>query len=178
MDKQKREAEKALAAVGGMVTAGYAGPVPEAQPAPRNAERQLAPASPARSTTRPAPAAASRRACSTRSTRPGWPASADYVTCWRTQSWGEHPKGRACDFAAEPNSFGGAATGADKTYGNRLAAWAKTNAEALGVLYVIWYQTDLDAWHRLAVVLRLRRPVQRAHQPRTHLDALVAPSSI
>lgn len=63
-----------------------------------------------------------------------------YTKCWRTQSWGEHPKGRACDFSAEVSGFGGAAAGGDKTYGNRLAAFFIANARELGVLYVIWYK--------------------------------------
>lgn len=63
-----------------------------------------------------------------------------FTKCWRTQSWGEHPKGRACDFSAEAGGFGGAAAGGDKTYGNRLAAFFIANARNLGVLYVIWYK--------------------------------------
>ncbi|SHM72849.1 coiled-coil domain-containing protein [Cryptosporangium aurantiacum] len=63
-----------------------------------------------------------------------------YVHCFRQASFGEHPKGRACDFAAAKSGFGGAATGGDRTYGNRLAAWLVDNADRLGVLYVIWYR--------------------------------------
>ena len=33
-----------------------------------------------------------------------------------------------------------AATGADKTYGNNLAAYFIKNADRLGVMYVIWYR--------------------------------------
>lgn len=139
LDKKKRAAEKALASVGGMVTAGYSGPVPEAQPAPRTANGGWP-----------------RESCSIKDpTSPGGCLTprmyhalnearlagfTRYTHCWRTQSWGEHPKGRACDFSAAKGGFGGAATGQDKTYGNRLAAWAKENADALGVLYVIWYR--------------------------------------
>ncbi|MFI5954302.1 coiled-coil domain-containing protein [Cryptosporangium sp. NPDC051539] len=63
-----------------------------------------------------------------------------YVHCFRQASFGEHPKGRACDFAAAKNGFGGAATGDDRAYGNRLAAWYIANADRLAVLYVIWYR--------------------------------------
>ena len=63
-----------------------------------------------------------------------------YVACYRPQNSGEHPKGRACDFAADKESFGGDATGASKDYGNRLANYFIANADALGVLYVIWYR--------------------------------------
>ena len=63
-----------------------------------------------------------------------------YVSCFRSGSSGEHPRGRACDWAAQANGFGGAATGGDRTYGNNLAAYFISNANRLGVLYVIWYR--------------------------------------
>lgn len=63
-----------------------------------------------------------------------------YVSCYRPGSSGEHPKGRACDFAAQPDGFGGDATGDDRTYGNNLAAFLVDNADQLAVLYVIWYR--------------------------------------
>ncbi|SIR99922.1 hypothetical protein SAMN05444858_1375 [Micromonospora avicenniae] len=63
-----------------------------------------------------------------------------YVSCHRNGGSGEHPKGRACDFAAQKNGFGGDATGGDKTYGNNLAAYFIRNSDRLAVLYVIWYR--------------------------------------
>ncbi|MEU8263348.1 hypothetical protein AB0C02_22300 [Micromonospora sp. NPDC048999] len=63
-----------------------------------------------------------------------------YVSCYRPSGSGEHPKGRACDFAAQKNGFGGVATGGDKTYGNNLAAYFIRNADPLAVLYVIWFK--------------------------------------
>ncbi|WP_435823726.1 coiled-coil domain-containing protein [Micromonospora parva] len=63
-----------------------------------------------------------------------------YVSCHRPSGSGEHPKGRACDFAAQKGGFGGDATGGDKTYGNNLAAYFIRNADRLAVLYVIWYR--------------------------------------
>jgi len=63
-----------------------------------------------------------------------------YTSCFRNGSSGEHPKGKACDHAAQVNGFGGTATGGDKTYGNNLAAFYIYNASRLGVLYVIWYR--------------------------------------
>ncbi|WP_127500045.1 coiled-coil domain-containing protein [Actinoplanes solisilvae] len=63
-----------------------------------------------------------------------------YVACFREQNSGEHPKGQACDFAAEKNGFGGVASGEDKAYGNRLANYFINNASRLGVLYVIWFE--------------------------------------
>jgi hypothetical protein len=74
-----------------------------------------------------------------------------YTHCWRQQSWGEHPKGRACDYAAAKDGFGGFATGGDRAYGNRLTGWLIGNADRLGVLYVIWFkQIWLPGvgWHR------------------------------
>lgn len=61
-----------------------------------------------------------------------------HVSCYRGGTWGEHPKGRACDWAAQKNGFGGHATGGDLEYGNRLAGWFLSNANRLGVLYIIW----------------------------------------
>ncbi|WP_245908237.1 coiled-coil domain-containing protein [Pseudosporangium ferrugineum] len=63
-----------------------------------------------------------------------------YVACFRHQNSGEHPKGRACDFAADRNGFGGVATGSSRDYGNRLANYFINNASRLGVLYVIWFR--------------------------------------
>ena len=63
-----------------------------------------------------------------------------FTRCWRTQSWGEHPKGRACDFSVTPSNFSGVATGQDRVYGDKLAAFFVKNAKALGVYYVIWFR--------------------------------------
>ncbi|MFG1921380.1 coiled-coil domain-containing protein [Cryptosporangium sp. NPDC048952] len=63
-----------------------------------------------------------------------------YTHCFRQASFGEHPKGRACDFAADTGGFGGIASGDSKAYGDRLAAWGVDNADRLGVLYVIWFR--------------------------------------
>lgn len=63
-----------------------------------------------------------------------------FVACFREQNSGEHPKGRACDFAADKNGFGGDATGASKTYGTNLANYFVNNSSRLGVLYVIWFR--------------------------------------
>jgi hypothetical protein len=63
-----------------------------------------------------------------------------YVSCYRPSGSGEHPKGRACDFAADKNGFGGVATGASKDYGTRLANYFINNSDGLGVLYVIWFR--------------------------------------
>jgi hypothetical protein len=64
-----------------------------------------------------------------------------YTSCYSVRSSGEHPKGRACDFAAAKGGFENVnASGGDKAYGNRLAAYFVKNAGRLGVMYVIWYR--------------------------------------
>ncbi|QLQ37250.1 coiled-coil domain-containing protein [Micromonospora robiginosa] len=63
-----------------------------------------------------------------------------YVSCHRPSGSGEHPKGRACDFAAQKDGFGGVASGGDRTYGNNLSAYFIRNADPLAVLYVIWFK--------------------------------------
>lgn len=64
-----------------------------------------------------------------------------YVSCYRSGGSGEHPLGRACDWAADASGFQDAdASGDDKTYGDNLAAWYVNNADALNIEYVIWYR--------------------------------------
>ncbi len=74
-----------------------------------------------------------------------------YTACFRQASFGEHPLGRACDFAANPTGFqNAAATGSDRTYGNHLAGYFIANSDRLGVLYVIWYHQIWQpglGWH-------------------------------
>ena len=146
LDAQKREAEKALAAVGGLVTTGYGGPAQPAQPAPRNADGSF----PREGCTINDPTTGG---CLTPRmyhalTEARLAGFTRYVACYRDGTWGEHPQGRACDFAANASGFvDAAAQGGDRDYGNRLAAWALANANALGVLYVIWYrQIWMPGW--------------------------------
>jgi hypothetical protein len=63
-----------------------------------------------------------------------------FVSCFRPSGSGEHPKGRACDFASDKGGFGGVAKGSSRTYGNNLAEYFIDNADRLGVLYVIWFK--------------------------------------
>jgi hypothetical protein len=139
LDAQKRNAEKALAAVGGMVTAGYSGPAQPAQPAPRNPDGSW----PRDSATINDPTGTGGKLTS-RMVHTLYEAQlagfTRYTMCWRAASWGEHPLGRACDFSASASNFGGVATGDDKAYGTRLAAWGVANASALGITYVIWFR--------------------------------------
>lgn len=64
-----------------------------------------------------------------------------FVSCYRSGGSGEHPKGRACDWAVDSGDvFGGTASGSAKTYGNNLANYFIKNSSRLGVLYVIWFR--------------------------------------
>jgi hypothetical protein len=139
MDRQKRAAEKALAAAGGMVTAGFTGDVPDAQPAVRRADGSLPPEG--CSYNDPTTTGCISPRTYHMLTEARLAGFTRYTACFRHQSWGEHPLGKACDFSAAAGGFQGvAATGSDRVYGNRLAAWAVKNSYALGVLYVIWYR--------------------------------------
>jgi hypothetical protein len=158
MAKQKAEVEKALAdaqnkaAQKGLDTAtttsGKA-PTTSAQPAPRRADGSW----PAESCSTNDP---TTKGCLTPRTlhalqqvqKAGF---THFVSCWRPPGEPyEHPKGRACDFAADPNGFGGVATGSSKEYGTQLATWLVRNAQPLGVMYVIWFRqiwTPAAGWH-------------------------------
>ena len=137
--KQKDNAEKALAAVGGQATGGFVSVnSPAARPAPRNAdgswptERCVVddPTTTGCITPRMLHALQQAKAAGFN----------HFVACFRTGDRFEHPKGRACDFAAAPKGFGGVAAGDDRVYGNNLAAYFVRNANALGELYVIWFR--------------------------------------
>ena len=141
LTKKKKEAELALGSVGGGGAAGGFVSVnsPLAQPAPRNSDGSW----PKESCTVDDP---TTTGCITPRTLHAMQQAKSagfthYVACFRHQDSGEHPKGRACDFAAHSTGFlDEAATGADKTYGNNLAAYFIKNADRLGVMYVIWYR--------------------------------------
>lgn len=141
MEARKQQAERALWAVGGgQETGGFSGSSSiVAEPAPRNADGSL----PVEScsvyedvtggciTPRTAHAVGQAQAAG----------FTHHVSCYRANNdGGEHPKGRACDFAAAVSGFGQAAVGEERNYGNNLAAFFLFNASRLGVLYVIWYR--------------------------------------
>jgi hypothetical protein len=140
MAARKQQAERALALVGsGQPSAGVSGTnSATANPAPRNPDGSWPPEScsvndPTTSgCITPRTLHAMNEAKAAGFTR--------YVSCFRSGGSGEHPKGRACDFAAQTSGFGGVATGAERTYGNNLAAYFVNNASRLGVLYVIWFK--------------------------------------
>ncbi|MEE6262267.1 coiled-coil domain-containing protein [Plantactinospora sonchi] len=141
METRKKQAERALAAAnsGGASGGVSGGNSASARPAPRNSDGSWPAEScsvndptPADGCITPRTLHALNQAKAAGFTR--------YVSCFRSGGSGEHPKGRACDFAAQKNGFGGVATGGDRTYGNNLAAYFVKNADRLGVLYVIWFK--------------------------------------
>ncbi|MQA27467.1 MAG: hypothetical protein GEU94_18840 [Micromonosporaceae bacterium] len=140
MAKRKKEALKALiAAGGGDPTSGFYGGGPGAAPAPRNPDGSWPP----EACSEPDPTTSG---CLTPRTLHAYKQARNagftrYTSCHRSGGSGEHPKGRACDFAAFKDGFRNyAATGSDKQYGDNLAGWFVNNANRLGVMYVIWYR--------------------------------------
>ncbi len=140
MEKQKSAAERALVAAGGGRVAGGYLPAssPSAKPAPRNPDGSW----PRESCVVDDP---TTTGCITPRLLHAYQETKaagfnHYVSCYRSGGSGEHPKGRACDWAANATGFGGVATGAERDYGNRLASWYLGNADRLGVMYVIWFR--------------------------------------
>ncbi|ASW56744.1 hypothetical protein [Plantactinospora sp. KBS50] len=138
--QKKRDAERALATVGGGTSGGFVSVnSPLAKPAPRNADGSW----PSESCSVDDPTTSS---CITPRTLHAYQQAraagfTRHTSCHRSGGGGEHPKGRACDFSAAAGGFEDrSATGGDKTYGDRLAAYFIKNASRLGVLYVIWYR--------------------------------------
>ena len=141
LTKKKKEAELALGSVGGGGAAGgFINPnSPLAKPAPRNSDGSW----PKESCTVDDPTTSG---CITPRTLHAYQQARSagfthYTSCFSERASGEHPKGRACDFAAHSTGFENvAATGSDKTYGNNLASFFIKNADRLGIMYVIWYR--------------------------------------
>ena len=155
LDQQKRDAEKALAAVGGMVSAGYNGPVPEAQPAPRNADGSWP-----------------RESCSIKdptktggcitprmfhaSTRPAWPASPGSPSAGGPRAGVSTPRAAPVTSPSAQSTSAARPPGADKEYGD--APGQLVHGERRGARCDLrdLVPTDLDARDRLAHVLRLQ----------------------
>ena len=139
MEQARDSAAREMAAAGGDDAVGpSASDAPAAEPAPRNSDGTL----PYEGCTEDDPTTGG---CLTPRTLHALEQAqivqfTRFVSCYRSGSWGEHPKGRACDFSAQSGGFGGDAYGDDKTYGDNLAAWLVENADELGVQYVIWYR--------------------------------------
>lgn len=139
MEKQKKEAERALALVGGKSTGGFvAATSPVARQAPRNSDGSWPPQSCSQDDPTTSGCITPRTLHALKEAkRAGFDR---FVSCFRPGGPFEHPKGRACDFSPQKNGFGGDATGEAKLYGNNLTAFFVRNADKLGVLYVIWYR--------------------------------------
>ncbi|WP_026211984.1 coiled-coil domain-containing protein [Longispora albida] len=140
--KRRADALKALeAAGGGQQASGPSGPLPNsANPAPRNPDGSW----PSESCSVKDPTTSG---CLTPRTLHAFNQTKSagftrFVACYRSgEDGGEHPRGRACDWAAAVGGFENVdASGGDRTYGNNLAAWYVANADKLAVLYVIWYR--------------------------------------
>ena len=145
--KKKKDAELALASIGGGGNAGgfLNANSPLAKPAPRNSDGSW----PNEGCTVDDPSPGGGGCITPRTLNAYNQARAAgfkrYTGCFSQRSSGEHPKGRACDFSAAPGGFENVnATGGDRTYGDNLAAYLVKNASRLGVLYVIWYR---QIWH-------------------------------
>ncbi|KHD73888.1 hypothetical protein MB27_32955 [Actinoplanes utahensis] len=140
MAKRKKDAETALAEVGGGAAGGFVDAnSAAAKPAPRNSDGSW----PKESCTVKDPTS---DGCITPRTLHAYQQAraagfTRYTVCYSKRASGEHPKGRACDLSSAPGTFeDSAATGDDKEYGDRLAAYYVKNADRLGVMYVIWYR--------------------------------------
>ncbi|MEV0731177.1 hypothetical protein [Polymorphospora sp. NPDC050346] len=141
MGKQKRDAEKELALLGGSgLTAGglVVADSPVARPAPNGGNGNW----PSEACNQKDPTTSG---CLTRRTlhaynevkRAGFNR---FVGCFRTGDRWEHPKGRACDWSLQSRGFSPARTTDQRLYGNNLAAFLVRNADQLGIYYVIWYK--------------------------------------
>jgi hypothetical protein len=64
------------------------------------------------------------------------------IGCYRAESSGEHPLGRACDFML--SSGGVMPSGSGVRQGYAIAAWAQANASRLGIMYIIYRQRIWD----------------------------------
>ena len=151
MTRQKREAEKALALVGGKsltLNGLVSATSPVARPAPRTADGDW----PRESCNQNDPTTSG---CVTPRTlhmyketkRAGFDR---FVSCYRPSGPWEHPKGRACDWSLRNSGFSRASTRDQRLYGNNLAAFYVRNADRLGILYVIWYRQiwfPATGWH-------------------------------
>ncbi|SCE82562.1 hypothetical protein GA0070607_2024 [Micromonospora coriariae] len=61
-----------------------------------------------------------------------------FVGCYRSGGPWEHPKGRACDWSLQKSGFSPWHNEDTRTYGNNVAAFLIRNADRLGIYYVIW----------------------------------------
>lgn len=160
IENQKKAAEKAFALIGGpVVTKGLVSLTSkDAAPAPRDSDGDL----PKESCSVPDPTTSG---CITPRTYHMYKevrkAGFDkFVGCHRNGGPFEHPKGRACDWSLQESGFAPWKPGPTFRYGNELMAFLVRNAEALGILYVIW---NRQIWFPT-------RGWSRYHGPSAHID--------
>lgn len=150
MEKKRKDANRALVAVGGQSTGGLVSVTsPVARPAPRSSGGFSPQGCTADDPTTGGCITPRTLHAMSEARRLGFKR---FVSCFRPNGPYEHPKGRACDFAVEKGTgFGGDATGSSRTYGNNLAVFFVRNEDRLGVLYVIWYRqfwSPATGWKR------------------------------
>ena len=64
------------------------------------------------------------------------------IGCYRPETSGEHPLGRACDFMLSTGGIMPTAGNVQRGY--QIAAWAQANASQLGIMYIIYRQRIWD----------------------------------
>lgn len=138
MAKRKGDAEKALALVGGGASGGFSGSSRAARSAPRNSDGSFD--SESCSVDDPTSGGCITQRMSHALQQARSAGFSRFTHCWRDASFGEHQKGRACDFSASSDGFGDTATGGEKEYGDNLASFFVNNSDRLAVLYVIWFR--------------------------------------
>ncbi|MGK5738016.1 coiled-coil domain-containing protein [Micromonospora sp. URMC 103] len=139
MAKQKREAEKALALVGGQ---GFTGglvsatsPVARVGPG-RTADGDWKPESCSEDDPTTSGCITPRTLHAYKEVkRAGFNR---FVGCYRPGGPWEHPKGRACDWSLQKSGFSPWHNNDTRMYGNNVAAFLIRNADRLGIYYVIW----------------------------------------
>ncbi|SBV28389.1 hypothetical protein GA0070620_3932 [Micromonospora krabiensis] len=139
MAKQKRDADKALALVGGK---GFTGGLvsatsPVARVAPgRDADGDWKPESCSENDPTTSGCITPRTLHAYKEVkRAGFNR---FVGCYRSGGPWEHPKGRACDWSLQKSGFAPWHNNDTRMYGNNLAAFLIRNADRLGIYYVIW----------------------------------------
>jgi len=140
MEKQKKDAETALALAGGPSKGFVSANLPVADPVPRNPDGTL----PKESCKVDDP---TTTGCLTPRTLHAYKQMSQFpmpfgVGCLRVGDPGEHGKGRACDFMM---SGGGRMPDAvAKERGDALAQWCIQHASEYGIMYIIWQQRYYD----------------------------------
>ncbi|GAA1006061.1 hypothetical protein Aple_041050 [Acrocarpospora pleiomorpha] len=93
------------------------------------------------------------------------------VGCFRAGDFGEHGKGRACDFMI--SSGGRMPDASAKARGDALAQWCVANGRRLGIMYIIWQQKYYDIRTGAAPKMMANRGSNTAnHYDHVHVSVL------